>query len=189
MKTIVAVCTLIFAVCAGAEEKSVVTFSGKGNNPIEVRDASGKVEVVHPSTLRLNQIPADAAARERVYREQVETEASALTERRIAEGVEEEAEKKEAEELEAVAEAEAIAAAAEAELEHEEHYPMKVRRKTVRGTRYIENPPPPRETPPAATGPIITLTGKGKAESPPATTPDTPAADSTPAPESSPEGF
>lgn len=190
MKTIITVCTLIFAVCAWTDEQAVVTFSGKGKGAIEVRDAAGKVEIVNPSTLRLNQIPADAAERERAYRDQVEAEATALATRRAEEEAAAEAAAKETADAKAAEEAAQIAAATEAELEHEEHHPRKVRRNTVRGTRYLENPPPPREAP-ATAEPALSVTGKKKSAAPePASAPEQSTPEPAPAPGSSePETF
>lgn len=194
MKTIVACCTLLFAVCAWADDQATVTFSGKGKGGIEVRDASGKVEIVNPSTLRLNQIPADAAARERQYREKVEAEATALAAQRAEEAAGAELSAKEAADADAAAHAEQIAAAQKAEELEEQQHPRKLRRSTVRGTRYVENPPEPKPAPaPESAEPVLSISGKKKA-APAADAPEAPANDSAKrtseaeAPEN-PEGF
>jgi len=162
MKTIVACCTLIFAVCAWADDQAAVTFSGKGKGGIEVRDASGKVEVVNPSTLRLNQIPADAAEREKAYKEKVAVEAAELAARRAEEQAAAELSAKEAADAKAAEEAEQMAAAQQAaELEEQQH-PRKLRRNTVRGTRFVENPPEAKPAP-EPSEPVLSISGKKKA--------------------------
>jgi hypothetical protein len=163
MKTIIALVTLMFAACAWTDEPaSVTTFSGKGKGGIEVRDASGKVEVVNPSTLRLNQIPADAAEREKMYRAKVQAEAADLASRRSEEAAAAEIAAKETADAEAVAQAEQAAAAEKAaELEEAQH-PRKLRRNTVRGTRFVENPPETKPAPESAE-PVLSISGKKKA--------------------------
>jgi hypothetical protein len=126
---------------ASADDKAPITFSGSGKGPVEVKDSSGEVsEVVTQKDLTLNQIPADAVARERAYREQQNElargfEAERADEQRAIAAAEAEAAKAEEE---AAAKAAAEAQAAEEEFDNT---PRKVRRKTVRGTRYVANEP------------------------------------------------
>jgi hypothetical protein len=131
---------------AAANDEAVITFSGKGKQPIEVRDSSGEVtELIGQRSLTLNTIPRDAAAREQAYREsQIERAAELTAEEKAAERAEAE---RQAEAAKAAEEA-AAQAAAEAKAAEEEYNPTprKVRRKTVRGTRYIPMDSPAAET-------------------------------------------
>ncbi len=132
---------LLSATLASGDEQAVVSFSGKGKQPIEVRDASGNVtEVVGQNNLGLNQIPENAAAREQAYRESQSARAAELASQRSAADAEEAA--RQAEAAKAAEDAAAQAAAeAEAEKEKVDPTPRKVRRNTVRGTRYIATEP------------------------------------------------
>ncbi len=151
MKTILAITALILSASAWSDDQAAVTFSGKGKSGIEVRDSKGQVtDVIGTSKLRLNQMPADAVAREEAYRAKQRELAEAKGERRAQKAAAEEAAATEAAEAAKKADAEAIAtAAAEAKKQEEEH-PRKVRRTTVRGTRYTPKPEDSAAPAPAA---------------------------------------
>lgn len=158
------------AALASAQDQATVTFSGKGKQPIEVRDNSGNVtEVVGQRSLSINQIPGDAAAREKAYRDSQNQRAAEIAAERQAEETAA-ATAKVAAEAAAKEEADAKAAAeAKAAEEEWDPTPRKVRRKTVRGTRNIGPAPatapastPAYQTPSTAPG---GLTGP-KLESP-----------------------
>lgn len=156
MKTILAICVLVISAAAWSDDPAAVTFSGKGKNGIEVRDASGQVtDVIGTSTLRLNQIPADAVAREEAYRAKRRQLAADSAKRRAEISFADE--KAAAEALAAAEKADAdaaVAAAADAKKFEEEH-PRKVRRTTVRGNRYTPKPADSAAPAPAAEPPQV----------------------------------
>ncbi len=176
MKTIAAISALLLSACVWSDGQAPVTFSGKGKGGIEVRDASGQVtEVRGHSDLRLNQIPADAAAREEAAgakrKERAQNNAAVRSEKE-AMAEEELKAAGEAAAGEAKATEEAAAQAEQAAALEEAQHPRKIRGKTVRGTRFVENPVIEPETPAAPQGPVLSATGQKK--TPEADSPDTP---------------
>jgi len=144
----------ILGTAAVADDQAVFSFSGKGKQPVEVRDASGEVkEVIGQKSLSLNTIPRDAAEREQAYREQQAERAAEYT----AEQQAERAAQADQEAAAAKAQEEAAAkAAAEAKAKAEEEWdptPRKVRRKTVRGTLDIGPLPESKPSSPAPQAP------------------------------------
>jgi len=163
MKTIVSIFALVLSTAAWSDGQAPITFSGKGKDPIEVRDPSGNVtEVRGSSDLRLNQIPADAIAREEAARARQKELAEAASAERAEEAAEIEADQKAVEEqaaADAKSQAEATAEAeAAAKLKAAQH-PKKIRGKTVRGTRFVENPVIESDTPPPPRGPVLSASG------------------------------
>ncbi len=137
---------LAVGLCLGAgsvqgDDKAPVTLSGTGKGPVEIRDSSGGVtEVITPKDLTLNQMPADAVAREKVYREKQNERARELEAQRETAAADVAAKEAEAVKAEEQAAAEAAAKALAAEEEFDPT-PRKVRRNTVRGTRYVAREP------------------------------------------------
>jgi hypothetical protein len=125
-----------------AGDESALSFSGKGNGPVEVRDKSGEVtEVISQRNLTLNTIPADAAAREQAYREEQAVRMRQVVTEREAAKAEEAARQAEAAKAAEETTAQAAAAAKQKEEEEFDPTPRKVRRNTVRGTRYVATEP------------------------------------------------
>lgn len=117
------------------EAVAKISLVGRGNGPIEVRDAEGKIlQILSPADLRLNQAPAHVVERERAYREKRREKAAATHERRKKErrvAVEKAAELAHVAEEERIA-GEEEAARIAAEQGEKPKNPYRVRRKTVR---------------------------------------------------------
>lgn len=65
------------------DPRATISLSGRGDGPIEVRDAEGKLlQILSPADVKLNQPPAHVVERERAYREKRRKEAAATHERR-----------------------------------------------------------------------------------------------------------
>lgn len=117
------------------EAVAKISFSGRGNGPIEVRDAEGKIlQILLPADLRLNKPPAHVVERERAYREKRRKEAAAKHERRKED---KRVAAEEAVEIERVNEEERIAGEGEAakiaaEQGDKPKNPYRVRRRTIR---------------------------------------------------------
>ncbi len=119
------------------KKKAVAKISliGRGNGPIEVRDAEGKIlQVFSPADLKLNQPPAHVVERERAYREKRRKEAAAKHERRKKE---KRVAAEKAAELERVTDEKRVAGDEEtakiaAEQGERPKNPYRVRRRTVR---------------------------------------------------------
>ena len=171
MKTILAIAVLCLSVASWGDDKGAVSFSGKGKSGIEVRDASGQVTgVIGTSTLRLNQIPPDAVAREEAYRERQRELAKAQGEKKSHAIITDAKSEAEAAAAEEKAKSEATAAAAAEAKKQEEEHPRKVRRTTVRGTRYT----------PKAEGGAASEPAPAKAEAPAKVGAQAPAQESSP---------
>jgi len=174
MKTIAAISVFFLCVSVWSDGQAPITITGKGKSGIEVRDSSGNVtEVRGSSSLRLNQLPADAAAREETYRAKETERAEGIATRRAEQAAADAEAQKLADEsaaAKAEAQVQAAAEAEEAEKLKEAHYPQKIRGKTVRGTRYVANPKMKSDAPAAPQGPVLSMTGDKKPE--PEPTPD-----------------
>jgi membrane protein involved in colicin uptake len=172
MKKFSVLFALVLAGAAYADDKATITFSGKGHSGVEIRDASGKVtEVRGTKDLRVNQIPAEAVAREEAQRQKDKERGSELAAKKAEEEAKAAEEQKAADEAaaaQAQAAADEAAAADKAAKAEAAHHPMKIRGKTVRGTRYVANPTPEPEHLPAPAGPVLSAVGDQPKEEPPA---------------------